>query len=250
VAVVDTVEFLSAGTFTLANLWATQEITTTGPNHVIGRTEQIGTRQVGGPRNLLIVLPSLQNQTPESFQLRRHNQSEEVVHETRTVSVQPGDFQSFTTLLWSVDQNDSAKTIAERVHGTRFLETSRSSTWIALQVDEGDGLAPITIVVKANLNDGLIADNLRPRYQPEPGRWTCADLASDADLLIARWRGQNLHWSATNMTHVHLRGEPIFNARSLQLFQVTGRSDIAGQTKWRRWTDTYTREPQEAAPAR
>ena len=33
-------------------------------------------------------------------------------------------------------------------------------------------------------------------------------------------------------------GQTAFEAKPLQMFQVSGRSDVVGRTKWRRWEGT------------
>lgn len=224
--VIDTIEITRPGDWTFARLWATQEVVTRGTDHVVGRYETIRGSELAHGRSLLIHDP-----TPDASMsiapLRRHSQDERVAHTIRSGTYAAGDFVTFTTVLRSLDRELAAHP------GTAMIDVTHEPARNATAVSVGG----VSIAVKHDLDLGLLAENVRPRWDPVKARIEAFGLAADADFLWTRTalRGGSASWGATNLTHV-LRGDtPVWKARQFSVFQPTGRSDRIGSSRWRRW---------------
>ncbi|TDJ67696.1 MAG: hypothetical protein E2O39_14420 [Planctomycetota bacterium] len=241
VVVVDTVRVTTPGTYTFSTLWAAQRIAARGPGYALCANDSIDGKALPANRALLVLFPDRPDTIPPTFPLRRHNQPEHVLHATRTRDYSLGELETFVTVLASVAPDTDPAELAGRI---RLLPTSPAgrAVTIVLRSDEREGGPNTTICVKTDLGLGLALENVRPRYDPARGRITAGGLATDADLAIVRRQGAEARWCATNMTHVVLEGRTAFESKRLQMFQVTGRSDVVGRAKWRRWAGTLRLE--------
>jgi hypothetical protein len=92
--------------------------------------------------------------------------------------------------------------------------------------------------VKTDLDSELSRDNIRPRYTYELGRVSFGDFETDAHYLYASLKGPSARYSASNVTKVLLRGQPLFEALPYTYpLQLDGGPDRVGHTKWRYWED-------------
>lgn len=239
VVVVDSVRVLAPGTYTFATLWATQRIAARGPGYALCANDSIGDAALPDSRALLVLYPDRAGALPPSFPLRRHNQAEHVLHETRSGDYATGALETFVTVLASIPADADPAELAARV---RRIDATPAGRAVALRIDGAGDEPDTTICIKTDLDLGLVPENVRPRYDPARGRIVAGELATDADLAVVRRKGAEAEWCATNMTTVELAGRKAFEAEALQMFQVTGRSDRVGRTKWRRWAGTLRLE--------
>jgi len=230
VVVVDSVRVTRAGEHTFAALWAAQEVLDTGPGWARCANRSIGNRQLGAGRELLLCLPTAPDEAPGSFPLMRHSQPERVLHQVRSGHFDVDTVVSMVSVLWPVEPGTDGARLAARV---RQIPCAPAGAGVALEIQDGEQL--ITLCLKTDLDLGLGPDDVRPRYDAERGRLTAGPLASDADLLLVRRSGERVRWSASNMTRVEIDGTEVFRARPFQVFQTSGRSDVVGASKWRRW---------------
>lgn len=221
--VFDTIRIEQEGPVTIAQLWATQEVTAKGPGWVVGRYRSMRGQEVPAGRRLLMVFPDAPTTLPQDSPLRRHSQDERVVHRTGSPKEGSGRRVSFVTVLVSIgeDEDPAKAAAAVRAIPTDGADgvsiTSRGETWI--------------LGAKRDLERGLLTENVRPRFDPDKARIRVGGIHSDGDFVYARADA----WGATNMTHVHIDGASVFEARPFQVFQTTGRSDRVGKSRWRLW---------------
>ena len=97
--------------------------------------------------------------------------------------------------------------------------------------------------VRGDLERGLLAEDVRPRYDSDRGRTTFGPISSDAAFVCVREDGGRWSWCATDMTEVAIGEQVLFESRPAAFFQTTGRSDRVGRSRWRRWEETVERTP-------
>ena len=225
VVCVDTVRVDRPGDRTFATLWATERVRERGRHFVLGANETLGRDALAPARELLLLFPDGDGRSAGS--LRRHGRDEELTAQRRSGSFDAGERLAFVTVLWPVAPGTTPDALgwdlrADAGHDGITVTLARS--------DE-----QVTVGIAADLDRGLVAENVRPRYEPAAGRAAYGDIQTDADLVLVHRRGQRARWAASNMTFVAVGDALAFEARRLQLFQPTGRSDRVGRTKWRRW---------------
>lgn len=235
VVVVDTLRVTEPGPRTFAALWAVGELLESGPGFALGATTRVGDRELPSARQLALLFPG-RTAAPEAFPLVRHRRREQVLCAVQSGVYDPGARLSFATVLWPVDPGVDPRVLADRV---RLLVADPPGVAVALAIDDADdedgGEARWTLLLKADLTLGLTEADVRPRYDPRAGRVESDGLATDADLLVVHRAGGVARWWATDMTHVRIDGRVAMQARPMQFFQTSGRSDVVGRAKWRRW---------------
>lgn len=227
--VFDTLRIERPGDWTFATLWASQKLLAEGDGFVVGAIDTIGRHDVKGDRALRISFAGID--LPGRFSLRRHTQDEIVVHAVRQGRFDAGAFVGLVSALEPVDRDAIGSTLS-----VRPVTTSRVGRSIAVSIEHPGGT--ILVALKADLDLGLLTDNVRPRYRPEAGSFRAGEVETDADFLMVRRSKDRTDWVASNMTRVRIDGQTVFESRPFQVFQVTGRSDVVGRSKWRRWQGT------------
>lgn len=240
VVVIDTVRIDEPGDWTFATLFSTQEIVSLDAGLAVGRTRSIKGMALPGTRDLLLLYPG-EDGVPEQAPLMRHSQQENVLIARQSGTFATGTSVAFVTVLRSIAAGLDPAGLRSDV---RLVPTDPSTGAVCVEMTSGSGPSreSLTVLLKQDLHLGLSASNVRPRYAGDEGAIQAGSLRTDADILIVRRTPHELRWCATNMTRVDIDGEPAFLAKPLQLFQVTGRSDVVGRTKWRRWEETIDRK--------
>ncbi len=236
VVVVDTVQVLRSDHYTFATLWATQEVVATGKGWARGRRASIDGQSLPLTRDLLLVFPDRPGEVPGGFALRRHRQPEHVIHQTTSRWFEAGEHLTHTSVLWPLPPSEDPAAIAGHV---RRLAATPEGDVVALEITTETG--SIQIALKADRGLGLSVADVRPRYDRTAGTFRFQDVSTDADFVLFRRQAHAWDWCATNMTHVTLEGEALFEAQPFQVFQTSGRSDVAAPAKWRRWEGTTRR---------
>ena len=88
---------------------------------------------------------------------------------------------------------------------------------------------------KTDLNYGLLAEDVRPRYTFESGALDYGPLRTDADFTAAAQEDGQLTWSFINATGLRYREQRLFEARPNQFFQNDPAVRIVSASKWKRW---------------
>ncbi|MAG58889.1 MAG: hypothetical protein CMJ83_21595 [Planctomycetes bacterium] len=230
VFVIDTVRVQDPGDYTFAQLFATQEVLATGPGWVTGRYTSIRGRPLPDNRHLLIVHPKPGTRpTPETFPLRRHTQDEHVAARSVSGHYRRGDHLSLVTILVSIAAGTDPTPLAKR------FTTFGDGQGVAISAEIGADRW--TLAVKTDLDYGLLTEDVRPRYRPDRGRFKAGRIRTDADIAILCTARGGTRWAATNLTHLHIGEQTAFEAKPMNFFQTSGKSDVVGRVKWRRWED-------------
>ncbi|MEQ8768460.1 MAG: hypothetical protein RL885_31435 [Planctomycetota bacterium] len=231
--VVDAVELLEDGYFTLASLLHGQHIVASGDDWAVLRYETIGDAELPAQCDLLVLFPEAGEQEIGQFDLRRNRQPERTFHASTSRWYDRGSRETFVTVLQPIPRGEDPAPYLER-----FRRVDGAGLGVGIEW-RGETCRDF-IGVKHDLDHGLLNEEVRPRYTAASGAIRYAlspEVSTDADLVFCRdLDADDPEWLAVNMTHVDLGERRVFEASEVPFFQTWGRSDRTGRAKWRRWS--------------
>ena len=102
----------------------------------------------------------------------------------------------------------------------------------------------ITVAAKLDLLEGILYEDVRPRYNWDSRRTVYGELESDANFLYARRSGHRVSWSWTEATRLDCAGQTLFSGPVGTFpLQYVGPESRRGVASWRAWEDTSELEP-------
>lgn len=218
-----------AGRWTLASLWHTQHVRDHGPGWAIGAYESLRGDALPQTRELWVGFPGSE-QAPRIEPIRRHAQDEWVLAQPVELELQAGAAHTLVSALRSIPTQGD---VEARSLALRLLNVDPASAGVALEIE--DGPVRHLLWVRTDPEHGLGPAQVRPRDAWPATRVVAGPLATDASLAYARVEDGRAHWWAAELTALDYAEQELFRARSFQVFQPSGRSDRAGQARWRRW---------------
>jgi hypothetical protein len=232
--VVDVVKLLEEDYYTFATLWHGTTVLSQGPGYYVTAVDAIGNYTPPGHRVLLVDF--LQGGTRESgtFPIRRHNQEETAVYQARASHYNPGQVETFVTVLLPHERGADVATLVQSI---RPLEVASPRDGVGVQLDLGGQTH--YVCVKTDLDKEILTENVRPRYTYESGKVRYGPLETDASFLYAKVAGQQLSYVATHMVKVRFQDQVVFEAPANTFpSQPDDLSTGYGPPKWRYWEDT------------
>ena len=248
VVVVDILKFNETKYYTSAALWHTRKIVDRGDYWFRTRIDSLMGRYANpGNMDLLISMPQIEGSPlgsgryGESLNERlkqkessvepedRSEQDEIVIFQGKSQHYLAGKTETYVTILYPLSSDDTAAEVA-----TRFKILKSDSDGVTVQVDGNRWFG-----IKTDLDRDVLQEDIRPRYNYESGRVDYGPYQTDADFsYVTKSRGRR-YYAATNFVRMDVDGETIFDAPASQYFQVWGRSDHVGVSKWRRWDGEF-----------
>lgn len=252
VIVVDALKFTETKYYTAAALWHTRQVIEQGDGWYRTHIDSLmGLYANPGNMDLLVMMPQTQPASAEGSvmsqqmveeldALRRRDhgvetedradQDELAIYQGFSQHFQAGMIQTFVTILYPIDRSESAAQAVERF---RIIKNDQDA--VTVQVDGSKWFG-----VKLDLDRDILAEDIRPRNNYESGRIDYGPYETDADFSYLTMRDGKPYWAATNFVRIDVDGNTLFDAPESQYFQVWGRSDKVGQSKWRRWDNFDT----------
>jgi hypothetical protein len=233
--VIDGIRALRSDWFTFANLWHTQQILSQDLSFFETAYAQIQTDKLPDNKTLLIYFPeNASGKKIETFEEMRHFQDETGIGQTQSSYYTTGDTEFFVTILLPQNKGENAR---RQLSKFRLLNTDKPGRAVALEISEGE--AKSLLCVKLDLEMDLARKNTRPRYQYESGKVKYGEMETDAGFLFARIAGGQISYSATTMTRILYRQQPLLEALPNTFgLQLDGSAPRTGYARWRKWEDT------------
>ena len=227
--VVDALKFQKSDYYTLAGLYHTQEIIDQGENWFVTRIDTMFEKFLNDDAlDLLVIFPQGKDIGTQSEYRDYHDAK--AVFTGMSQYYDAGKVESFVTVLYPLPRGDDPGKVVEL-----FDLVKDDMKGVGLQVNHGD--MQRLYGVKLDLDYGLLNRDVRPRYTFESGKITYGDVTTDADFFHLKTGAQQPHYAATNFVRFVYRDSVLFDAPKSNFFQVWGKSDHVGQSKWRRWSN-------------
>ncbi|MFC1526293.1 hypothetical protein ACFL6X_05720 [Candidatus Latescibacterota bacterium] len=233
---VDAVTFLQAGPYSVSNLFYTHQVTATGGSWFDGRIGEMRAYvpREGAGRQLLVAMVPGPGKWEGSEEVRRYYTDEILLHQSASGQAKPGERLVFCTVLVPHDGEADPSALAAQFSAVRC---SRPSAAAAVEVSR-DG-ETITLGVKLDLQEGIVFEDVRPRYTWESRRTVYGDYETDGHFLYARRHGQKVSWAWTEATRLDCGGRTLFVAPEGTFpLQYTDPKTRRGTASWRAWEDT------------
>ena len=233
---VDAVTFLKAGPYTVSNLFFTHEILATGGHWFDTR---IGAMRAYTPlasadRQLLVAMAPDPDKWEGSEAVRRYYTDEVLLHQSTSGQARPGQRLVFCTALVPHDGGADAADLAAQFSGTAC---SRPGTGVSVQVRRA--AETVTVGVKLDLLEGILFEDVRPRYTWASRRTVYGEYETDGNFLYARRNGGTVSWAWTEATRLDCGEQTLFTApEGIFNLQYSGPEFRRGTGSWRAWEDT------------
>lgn len=222
--VVDALKFTESKYYTAAALWHTRQIVEQGDNWYRTNIDSLMGRYPNpGDMDLLVYMPTAQETGVEAQD--RAEQDELAIYQGLSQQFAAGTILSFVTILVPTDRDSDEREILDR-----FKVVKQDADAVTVEVDGNQWFG-----IKLDLDRDVLVEDIRPRYNYESGRINYGTYETDADFSFVSLRSGSPEFAATNFVRLDVNGEVIFDAPSSQYFQVWGKSDHVGRSKWRRW---------------
>ena len=233
--VVDAVTFLLSGPYSVSNLFYTHEVVASGESWFDTR---IGEMRFYTPdddrRQLLVALIPGDAKWEGSEGVRRYYTDEILLHQSTSGHARVGQRLVFCTALVPHDTEADAGELAARISEA---ECSRPGSATAVQVRCGD--ERITVGVKLDLAEGILFEDVRPRYTWESRRTQYGKFETDANFFYAREQGRTASWAWTEATRLNHGDQTLFDGPEGTFpLQYTEPETRRGVASWRAWEDS------------
>ncbi len=229
--VVDGIKFLRSDYFTLTNLWHTRKVLSLGSHYYDTMIDSISGFPLPDTKHLLVYFPETYAKQDAVEPEKRHYQEEQAIYQTISGQYKAGDSEGFITFLIPHEKNEDPQLLVDRV---KLLPVQVFPQAVGLELKHGAETSYLCI--KLDLEQEILRENIRPRYNFESGKVKYGDFETDASVLFATHAGSHLQYSAATMVKILYKGKPIFEALPNTFgLQLDGAPDRVGYTKWRFW---------------
>lgn len=236
--VVDAVTFLQAGPYSVCNLFYTHEILASGDHWFdtrIGAMRFYTPGKDGGRQLLVVPLPG-ESKWVGSEGVRRYYTDEILLHQSTSGQARPAHRLVFCTALVPHEATAAAGA-ADLAAQFSVAECSRPGRAAAVEIRRGEEI--VTVGVKLDLSEGILFEDVRPRYTWESRRTAYGEYETDGHFLYARRSGRTVDWAWTEATRLDCGGETLFAAPEGAFpLQYTEPETRRGVASWRAWEDT------------
>lgn len=186
----------------LANLWHSQEIISSGENWFLTKYSKIGNWENGDASNLRIEFPLLSAGNVLTDSLERHKQAEQSMAQCWTGTMKKGEKHCFITFLKAVD----GKQTYEYENNSLLPEMGNNSMGISFKTETDT----FYICHKLDLAADSVRNWPRPKYTYESGEISIKEYSSDANFMFISKNKNNDYFNAVNCTKVLRNGKTLF----------------------------------------
>jgi hypothetical protein len=236
--VFDVLRYTRATYLTMANLWHTRKILSSGAGWYDTAYDSLRTRDVSGDERLLVVFPERAQLQEGVARQRRYWQEEHTVYQMIGRHGYQGDLQAFVTVLIPHGKGEN---LQELVRAVRVLEGTGYPDAAAVEITRGD--RRWIVGAQLDLQKELVRDWRRPMYTYESGRTVYGDFETDAYFFTAAETSSGIHVTMVGGVKLEYRGRVVHEQLpALSGLAFDGSPDAAGTGKVRVWEDTIPRE--------
>ncbi len=229
-------DVFKAGTeayFTASNLWHTRKIVSRGEHWYDTVYDRIGETELCTDTHLLIHFPETHFRLEGVEVINRHYQDELMIHQTAAQHFELGEHIGFVTALKPHSAGDDPTEWVARI---RCEETDPKGAGMLVCVETGG--RTIRVGVKCDMRMDMVRDWRRPRYTYEAGRILYGPMETNSDLFVAERKGDELSYTAVNMTKAVYNGQLLFDQpQTFFGLAFDGSEDTKGVSKVRYWRD-------------
>jgi hypothetical protein len=234
--VIDAVKLLRQDFFTLANLWHTRKIHSSGEKWFDTEIDSIGNLAVNPGNNRLLVYFPIEEHARDHghYDIERHWQQETTLYEALSAMYYPRDMEMFITVLVPHAKHIDPKQIVNK------FKTMRTDKYpFAIGLEYHNDSRTDYIGIKGDLQMDYVPQHIRPRYDYEQGKVTYGPFESDANLLFASVGEEELYWAASNMIKVKYMHHLLHQSLEMSFgLQPDGAPPRDKRAKWRCWEET------------
>ncbi len=219
--------------FTLANLWHTRKIVSSGEHWYDTAYDRIQNNELSTDKHLLIIFPSTHFRSEGTVREKRHYQDEILIHQTTAQHFETGETMGFITVLIPHPRDESPQDWLDKI---RYCQTKPGRAGLGVKIDLGD--RQIVLGVKNDLRMDMARDWRRPRYTYEAGKIEFGDFETNGDFLYASLKDSRLSYTIVNLTKVFFKNKMLFQAKSsFYGLAFDASPDKGGLGKLRYWRD-------------
>jgi hypothetical protein len=231
--IIDGIKALRGDYFTFTNLWHTRQILSRGNQYFETRVDKIGNDVFVG-EDLTVYFPENDDgKQIGTFGIQRHFQDETAIYQTISSYYKAGDWEYFVTIL---RPHPVGADLNHQPPHFRLLEVDKPGQAIGFEFSEGAQRS--VICLKLELEMDLARENIRPRYLYRLGKVRYGDFETDASYLFATIKGDEVSYSASNMTKILYRNQTLMEALPNTFgLQLDGAPPRTGYARWRFWED-------------
>ncbi len=251
----DGLRILGSGELTIGNLFWTRQIHVSEENYFDTSLDLIGlVGAMGNPRiaveerkryaytnrkgqRLLIYFSPDADKTIGTSEAMRCYLPEKCMHQSSSRTFKPGDFISFTTLLFP--HNDLER-IEEFIDGIEVLQTDQYPRATAIRLNHLGASA--SICAKHDLSLGLVRPNARPTYTYEAGKIRYGGIISDAAYVYTRFSGDLLEFAFIDGMKLYYKGKEVFDSEKPSIYDLSHRPDMVRTGAFRTPTESWDYE--------
>jgi hypothetical protein len=231
--VVDAVRFTSPGYLTMASLWHTRQVFSSGPGWYDTAYDSLRTVDVRGTQRLLVLFPQRGLMTEGVTPQRRYYQDEKTIYQLIGRHGYRNDLQTFVTVLFP---HGEGQTPEELVRTVSMATVDRPDQAVALTIRSG-GRSTL-VGIKLDLEQELVRDWRRPMYTYESGKTTYGEFETDGHFLVAVEERDSLWYAVSGFTKITHKGKVLHEQPGvLTNLSFDGSADKSGVGKMRRWEE-------------
>ncbi|MDW7761670.1 MAG: hypothetical protein SCM96_13680 [Acidobacteriota bacterium] len=220
--------------FTLANLWHTRQILSSGPGWFDTAYDRIGKEELPPKKSLLVVFPRRHFRMEGVEPIRRHGQDEQAVYQAAAQHFEMGETAVLITVLFPKDRAADPGKLVQSVSLTE-ADPERHAAGVRITA----GGKAFTIGIKNDLRMDIARDWRRPRYTYEAGKIRIGDVETNGDFVFASESGGKLSYTIVNLTKAFYRGQALVQAAEAFFGLAFDASpDQPGRGKLRYWRET------------
>ena len=242
--VVDVLRFTRPGYLTMANLWHTRIVHDSGEGWYDTSYDSLRTVNVSGGERLLVHFPvrALCEEGVESQ--TRYWQEEQTVYQMIGRHGYLNDLQAFVTVLIPHDAAVKPEELLKRV---RMLAVPEYPAAVGIQLVDGE--KTYTIGAKLDLQQELVYDWKRPKYDYDSGKIRYGDFETDGYNLFVVEDASTIDYTMVGGVKITRLGNVLHEQPPvLSGLRFDGSPDGEGVGKLRYWHSTVPKDRQPSGP--
>jgi hypothetical protein len=229
--VVDAIRFTRPTYLTMANLWHTRTVLSSGPGWYDTAYDSLQSVDVRGPDRLLVVFPQRDRLHEGVEEQERYYQREHVVYQLIGRHGYRNDMQVFVTVLIPHGADRQPADLARQI---RMLDMQEPDRAVGLTIT--DSGTTYVIGAKLDLEKELVRDWRRPMYTYDSGKTRYGDFETDAYTLCAVDDGSSVRYAVVGAVKVMWKGKVLHEQLPVTAgLAFDGSPDQAGTAKLRYW---------------
>jgi len=233
--VFDVVRFTKPGYLTMAALWHTRQVLSSGPGWYDTAYDSLRQLSVRGKERLLVVFPERAQLTEGVESQMRYYQKENVIYQMIGRHGYRNDLQTFVTVLIPHQEIERPEDLVQAVRVSWASPVEAASAVVL----EADGRRYL-IGVKLDLERDLVRDWRRPMYTYESGKTTYGEFETDGQFLSAVEDTDSISYLVTGATKILYKGKTLHEQPSvLYSLSFDGSPDQGGVSRLRRWEGSF-----------